>query len=189
MNQAAPLRLHHFEPVSQVNGPGKRCVIWVQGCSLACPGCFNPETHSIQVGQALPLDQLLKLVLQHSSNVEGITISGGEPLQQAASLSVFLDLIKAQTSLSVVLFSGFSWPEIQRLPEAPGILKNVDILLAGRYQSQNRVARSLLGSANKTIHFLTSRYSQADLQHIPESEVILAPDGSISISGIDPLRL
>jgi pyruvate-formate lyase-activating enzyme len=22
-----------------------RYVIWTQGCSLGCPGCFNPETH------------------------------------------------------------------------------------------------------------------------------------------------
>ncbi|MGD0006352.1 MAG: 4Fe-4S cluster-binding domain-containing protein, partial [Anaerolineaceae bacterium] len=39
------LNLHHFEPLSLVNGPGKRSVVWVQGCTLNCPGCFNPQTH------------------------------------------------------------------------------------------------------------------------------------------------
>ncbi|NJO00209.1 MAG: 4Fe-4S cluster-binding domain-containing protein, partial [Anaerolineales bacterium] len=38
------LRLHQFLPQSRVNGPGLRAVLWVQGCSLGCPGCFNPQT-------------------------------------------------------------------------------------------------------------------------------------------------
>jgi len=39
------LRLHAFLPRSRANGPGWRSVVWVQGCSLGCPGCFNPQTH------------------------------------------------------------------------------------------------------------------------------------------------
>ncbi len=39
------LRLHAFLPRSRANGPGWRSVVWVQGCSLGCAGCFNPQTH------------------------------------------------------------------------------------------------------------------------------------------------
>lgn len=38
-------RLHAIEPHSRANGPGLRTVVWFQGCTLRCPGCFNPETH------------------------------------------------------------------------------------------------------------------------------------------------
>ena len=52
------LRLHHFLPVSQVNGPGRRAVVWVQGCTLGCPGCFNPETHDAGNGNLARVDDL-----------------------------------------------------------------------------------------------------------------------------------
>jgi len=45
------LNLYHYEPLSLVNGPGKRAVVWVQGCTLGCPGCFNPQTHSVAAGK------------------------------------------------------------------------------------------------------------------------------------------
>ena len=39
------IRLHAFEPASRANGPGPRAAVWFQGCTLGCPGCFNPDTH------------------------------------------------------------------------------------------------------------------------------------------------
>jgi anaerobic ribonucleoside-triphosphate reductase activating protein len=69
------------------------------------------------------------------------------------------------------------------------LLAGVDGLMAGRYVAAERVARGLRGSANKTIHLLTPRYSLADLEATPEAEVSVGPDGEISASGIGPLRL
>ncbi|MCU0780030.1 MAG: radical SAM protein [Akkermansiaceae bacterium] len=48
------LRLHAFLPRSRANGPGWRSVVWVQGCSLGCPGCFNPQTHDWEGIAATP---------------------------------------------------------------------------------------------------------------------------------------
>jgi anaerobic ribonucleoside-triphosphate reductase activating protein len=67
-------------------------------------------------------------------------------------------------------------------------LKHVDVLLAGRYDASQRVADGLIGSANKTVHFLTGRYNMADLESVPQAEVILNADGEIILSGIDPLN-
>ena len=180
------LRIHHVEPSSSVNGPGLRCVIWVQGCSLGCPGCFNPYTHPASGGSLVSIFQLADEVSKQNGKIEGLTISGGEPLQQLPALTHFLKLIKTHSDFSVVLFSGFSWTEIQRVPGSQSLLPLIDVLLAGRYEQENRLAAGLLGSKNKTIHFLTSRYARKDFETIPEAEIIIKPDGTLISTGIDP---
>lgn len=183
----ALLRIHHLEPSSLVNGPGQRFVIWVQGCSLGCPGCFNPYTHPITGGKLVSINQLADQISRLGEKIEGITISGGEPLQQLPALTRFLRIVKAGSDLSVVVFSGFSWAEIQRMPGSKSLLPLTDVLLAGRFIQEQRLAAGLLGSSNKSIHFLTPHYSQKDFESIPEAEIIIKNDGTIVATGIDPL--
>ncbi len=133
-------------------------------------------------------EALLQTILDGKVQIEGITISGGEPLQQITGLLSFLQLIRQKTSLSVVLFSGYQWEEIQKMPLSSQVLNHVDILLAGRFIQEQRTASRLLGSANKSVHFLTNRYSPADIADLPEAEIIIQTDGSMHFSGIDPIQ-
>lgn len=181
------LHLHDFTLSSFVNGPGRRAVIWLQGCTLACPGCFNPGTHASTGGYYEHPAELARAIFRHSSELDGITISGGEPLQQPQALRHFLELIRANSNLSVVVFSGFSWDEIQKMPLHTELPELADVLIAGRYQQAQRIARGLQGSANKTFHFFTDRYSQDDFNEIPEAEVTIGADGEIFMSGIAPI--
>lgn len=180
------LRLHQFLPSSRANGPGLRAVLWVQGCTLNCPGCFNPLTHPQNGGQWAFVEDLVAQICAVGDSIEGVTISGGEPFQQADAILALLQGLRAATNLSVVVFTGFTWEEVQRLPQASALLACIDILIAGRYDANQRLAHSLLGSANKTAHFLSQRYTAADLADVPAGEIILMPDGDILISGIDP---
>ena len=182
------LRLHQFLPASRANGPGVRAVLWVQGCSLGCPGCFNPETHAFGSGTEMPVEALLGRILALKETIEGITISGGEPLQQRRPVQALLKRVREESNLSVLLFTGFTWQEIQRMPDSDALLACIDVLSAGRYDASQHLARDLRGSANKTLHFLTNRYQMSDLEAIPPAEVIIAPDGKIVFSGIDPVR-
>ena len=75
------------------------------------------------------------------------------------------------------------------MPRGPAILKLVDVLIAGRYVATRTEGRGLLGSANQKRHFLTERYQLADLEDLPEAELILDPSGAITTSGIAPPRL
>jgi len=184
----AQLRIHHFLAHSYANGPGARAVLWLQGCSLGCPGCFNPETHPFDGGELISVEHALQQVLAVQESIEGITISGGEPLQQRQALLAFLKGVRERTDLSVLLFSGFSWDEIQRFPQVAELSVYVDVLISGRYIESRRLAHGLLGSSNKRLHFLTDRYAPQDLQAVPEAEVIVTETGEILMSGIDPLK-
>jgi len=182
------LRIHHFLPRSRANGPGVRAVLWVQGCSLGCPGCFNPDTHAFVGGERVPVHELFQWLVALSSSIEGITISGGEPLQQRRALLAFLRRVRRETPLSVVLFTGYSWEEVQCMPEAAVLLSCVDVLIAGHYDAAQRLARDLRGSANKIVHVHTDRYTMADMHAVPPAEVIITEAGEIVVSGIDPVR-
>lgn len=159
----------------------------MQGCTLGCSDCFNPETHPASGGEFITPQALLEKVVL-ITDIAGITISGGEPLQQATPLGEFLRLWRQNSQLPVILFSGFTLAEIERIPGHENILENIDVLIAGRYVATQRVARDLRGSANKEMHFLTDYYQEADFQEIPPAEVIITESGEVLFSGIDPLE-
>jgi anaerobic ribonucleoside-triphosphate reductase activating protein len=182
------LRVYQFLPRSRANGPGMRAVLWVQGCSLGCPGCFNPDTHAFVGGESVPVHDLFQRLVEFRTSIEGLTISGGEPLQQRRALLALLRRVRWETPLSVVLFTGYTWEEVQRMPEAEALLSCMDVLITGRYDASQHLARDLRGSANKTVHLLTDRYTMADVQAVPLAEIIIAETGDIMVSGIDPVR-
>jgi anaerobic ribonucleoside-triphosphate reductase activating protein len=193
---ATYLRVHQFLAHSRANGPGVRAVLWVQGCTLGCSGCFNEPTHSTKGGEMMSVKDLVEQIVALGDTIEGITISGGEPLQQRARIAELLRQIKAQTALSVILFTGFSWEELEQIGrheanpagELPlALLKDVDILIAGRFDKSKLLARDLRGSSNKLTYFLTDRYNEQAMQSVPPAEVVITPQGEVIMSGIDPL--
>ena len=187
------LRLHDFLPGSRANGPGLRAVIWVQGCSLACPGCFNPETHPFDGGESVLVDDLFQRIRALGgaglSRIEGVSISGGEPLQQMSPLLRLLECIKTETGLSVLVFTGYTWQEVGEMPDGGALLMWVDVVIAGRYDATQRLASGLRGSANQTVHLLTDQYTMDQIEAVPPAEVIITADGQTVISGIAPIRL
>ena len=181
------IRLHAFEPCSRANGPGRRAVVWFQGCTLSCPGCFNPATHDHTSGYAYDTEQLVSDILAISDNIEGVSFSGGEPLQQPQALFDLLQRLAASLP-SFLLFSGYTLPEITVMPLGAEILHHIDVLIAGRFDSSTHYGRGLLSSANQQMHVLTSRYTSSDLARVPTGELIIHKDGSLTGSGIRPFR-
>ena len=178
------LRIHAVEASTRANGPGRRFGVWLQGCPLACPGCYNPDTHAPDVGRVVPVDDLLRAFEDAPAPLEGITISGGEPLQQAPALLALLRRVRAETPLSVILFTGYPWEVAARHAE---IISLVDVVLAGPYRREHHLAHGLRGSSNKTVHLVTSRYTRADLDAVPLAEIVIQADGDVTLTGIDPL--
>ncbi|GAB4558992.1 MAG: 4Fe-4S cluster-binding domain-containing protein [Haliangiales bacterium] len=219
--------VHAVEPRSRANGPGARFVIWFQGCSLGCPGCFNPGTHQPAAGLPSPplsepqtpsaqhsaaehsaatqratlttpsaatsslrhVDDLIADILAEGDAIEGITLSGGEPLEQPRAALAIAEAVRARSNLSILVFSGYSVDEIRAQPLGPAILTAIDVLIDGRYQAPQRLGQGLRGSHNQRIHLLSDRYRQSDVEATPEAEVRIDARGQIVLTGVDPLKL
>ena len=181
------LRVHAIEPKSRANGPGARFVIWLQGCTLGCAGCFNPATHDDSGGSATSVADIASQ-LAATSGIEGISLSGGEPLQQAEACVALLDAARA-LGLSTLAFSGYTIAEIRALPHGPAVLDRLDVLIDGRYVASERLASGLRGSANQRIHTLTARYSLAAVEATPVAEIRIGPSGDVVLTGVNPLKL
>jgi len=171
---------------SQANGPGRRAVLWLQGCSLGCSGCFNPDTHSLEGGTRYAVHEVFDQVMRAGADIEGVTLSGGEPLQQFKGVLELVTRIRRQTSLSMIVFTGYQFEEVQRMPKSGLFLSHIDVLIAGRYDATQRLGHGLLGSANKTLHFMTNRYGPDSLRAVPEAEVFVTSAGEVVTTGINP---
>ena len=180
-------RVHAVEPRSRANGPGARFVVWLQGCTLGCPGCFNPGTHDAAGGRAIPVAELAAQ-LAATPGIEGLSLSGGEPLQQPAAAAALLDAARA-LGLSTLAFSGYTEAEIRALPGGPEVLARLDVLIDGRYVAGDRLATGLRGSANQRIRLLTARYRLEDVEATPVAEIRIGPTGDVILTGVDPLKL
>jgi len=181
------LRVHAIEPRSRANGPGARFVVWLQGCTLGCPGCFNPATHDTDGGRDVAVAELARQ-LAGTQGIEGISLSGGEPLQQAEAAAALLDAARA-LRLSTLVFSGHTLDEIRALPHGAAVLDRLDVLIDGRYVAGQRLATGMRGSSNQRIHLLTSRYRLADVEATPVAEIRIAPGGDVVLTGVNPLKL
>lgn len=115
---------------SRINGPGNRLVIWVQGCKFNCKGCFNPDTHPYTRERMMGIDELA-LLINSDPNIEGITLSGGEPLDYPNQIIELLS--KVAERLTVVIYSGYTMNEIDCSPILMSVIKKADISIVGRY--------------------------------------------------------
>jgi anaerobic ribonucleoside-triphosphate reductase activating protein len=158
----------------------------MQGCTLGCAGCFNPTTHDASGGREVTVAALADQMA--AAKVEGLSLSGGEPLQQPEAAAALLDAARA-LGLSTLAFSGYQIEEIGALPGGPEILARLDVLVDGRYVAGERLATGLRGSANQRIQLLTGRYTLADVEATPVAEIRIGPTGDLVLTGVNPLKL
>src|ERR1039458_8091129 len=107
--------VHTIMPASRANGPGLRCVVFVQGCNLGCPGCWNSWGHTFRGTESAVETLLAEVVDRHRQySLDGVTFSGGEPMQQADDLAELVrGLRSALPKLSIAMFTGYSEEELE----------------------------------------------------------------------------
>jgi anaerobic ribonucleoside-triphosphate reductase activating protein len=182
------IRVHAIERGSRANGPGARFVVWVQGCTLGCAGCFNPATHPA-AGPSSTVEAVVEQLARAATagDVEGLTLSGGEPMQQAPAALELL-LAARRLGLSTLMFSGYTREELATHALGPAALAHLDVLVDGRYRADLRSGEELRGSRNQRIHLLSSRYREEDVAGTPAAEIRIAADGSVVLTGVDPIK-
>ena len=161
--------------LSKVNGPGNRFVLWTQGCSKGCKNCFNPETWSTDLYKELSPTQIFELI--KNFKLEGVTISGGDPLEQEEELLELLFLLKEiKLPKGIILFTGFSRNEIRENPIREKCLSYIDVLIDGRYEEELKTDSSLRGSSNQEFYFFSDKISREELFFDQEIELSLEND-------------
>lgn len=177
------IRVHAVMGRSVANGPGTRSVVWVQGCTLGCQGCFNPETHPDE-GEPRSVASLVTELMALNPETDGLTVTGGEPLQQARAVSDLLAEWRTRSQTSVVVLTGFTWEEVMSDPDRRAAVAHADVVVAGRYNRRQHVGSGLRGSGNKAYHFLTDVYAAEDFDEVPDLEIEIAADGTMTVTGM-----
>ena len=147
------LRIAGIEQESFVDGPGIRFVVFTQGCTHHCPECHNPETHAFGKGQIETADSLLKMV-DANPLLSGVTLSGGDPMEQAVQLLPFVRGVKMR-QLNLVVFTGYRYEALMcrfAHPAMRELLTYTDILIDGPYMKDLRdLSLMFRGSSNQRI--------------------------------------
>ncbi|WP_035986048.1 4Fe-4S single cluster domain-containing protein [Leptolyngbya sp. KIOST-1] len=182
----APLNLMGYVNRSEVNGPGCRAVVWVQGCRRGCPGCFNPASWSFAPNQIVPVEEVVEQILADPQN-EGVTFSGGEPFWQAPALARVAKQVRA-AGLNTMSFSGFTLAELQSAAAPPGaqdLLDQLDILVDGPYVETLAVhdPSSPVSSRNQRVRVFNPALSDRIHWASDQMEVHILKDGSRLVTG------
>ena len=151
-SEAGPvLRLSGLVMDSIVDGPGLRLAVFTQGCPHRCPGCHNPQSHDPAGGYLCSVRDILSKVKKNPL-LAGITLTGGEPMEQAAAC---LSLVRAlPAGLSVWLYSGYTYEEIRDAGNEAqrALLDRCEVLVDGRFDLAKRsLELAYRGSANQRL--------------------------------------
>jgi anaerobic ribonucleoside-triphosphate reductase activating protein len=197
--------LHALIPASRANGPGLRAVVFFQGCTLGCPGCWNPDIHPFR-GAEVTVDAVVQEVLwaQALHALEGVTFSGGEPMQQADSLLRLIQVLHQQApELSFGMFSGYTEHELakgrywtwgdgssdqcrERLWQE--IRACLDFAILGRFNQAQPGSQPLRTTRNQVLRLFSHRYTPADFSE-QLTEVSIHEGGRAEVTGFPILGL
>ncbi len=180
------LRVAKLIPQTSAEGPFERCALWVAGCDLACPGCCNPALFDpLEVEPTSPGELMQVLDRVQRAGVEGVTLLGGEPLQQSEGVAWFAEQAQAR-GLGVIVFTGYTLEQAQGLPNFGEVWRNLDTLIDGRFdRHQLERHRRFIGSANQRLHHRSSRYQAPKLwQGRQRIEVRVDSNGRIEAHGL-----
>lgn len=180
------MKLHAVLKGSLANGPKRSVVVWVQGCSLRCPGCCNPETHGPHGGYERESGELADEIIADES-LEGLTISGGEPFDQLSEVTNLIALVHViRPDMCIVVFTGYSLYS-NGSKTVQDVVRLIDILVEGPYMMSLPGKDPLVASTNQKVSFPTGRYGPDDLVNIPRVEVLVKEDGTTIETGFGSL--
>lgn len=148
------MRIANIVQDSIVDGPGLRFVVFVQGCHNKCPGCHNPDTHDPDGGYEVSVPELVQMMLRNPL-VQGVTISGGEPFDQAWECAEFARQA-LRAGKSVWVYTGYTWEYLKaKVPIASDfarLLTYTDVLVDGPFvESLKSYEAKFRGSTNQRL--------------------------------------
>ena len=137
---------------SIVDGPGLRFTVFTQGCPHRCPGCHNPDTHNLDGGREISVQELAAKMAANPLT-EGLTLSGGDPFLQGEDCATLARLAH-ERGLNVWTYTGYTYEALLE-GGAPGhmaLLAETDVLVDGPFvRSLKSYAAKFRGSSNQRL--------------------------------------
>jgi anaerobic ribonucleoside-triphosphate reductase activating protein len=191
------LRVNYTMPMSLANGPGRRYTLWVQGCSIHCRGCSNTDTWDPEKGYNLPIDDIIRDIQnsfwmsEKNTALNGITVTGGEPLDQFEAVFELCKRIsewgydfdgKTLPFLSVFLTTGYTLSQIvdKGLWKILGVL---DIICVGPFEEALVCSGQWKGSSNQELYYLTEEGKSQRSMPVVKKEYHIGQSGNILKTG------
>lgn len=150
------IRIAGYVDDSIVDGPGIRFTIFTQGCAHHCFNCHNPETWDFDKGKDVDIDELISKI-NRNPLLQGITLSGGDPLYQVnACLELVKKVKELNADLDIIIYTGFTFEELainfKKNNDLLSLLKLSDILIDGKYEDSLRdLTLRFRGSSNQRV--------------------------------------
>jgi anaerobic ribonucleoside-triphosphate reductase activating protein len=132
--------------------------------------------------QLLSVDEVFARIFAVRDSIEGITVLGGEPLDQCGEVCALLRRCR-DAGLGTMVFTGYEMAELAA-GSAAVVRELADILITGRYdQAKRTLDHQWIGSTNQEIHFLSGRYQQFQVDNANYVEITFEESGSLTILG------
>ncbi|MBD5558838.1 MAG: 4Fe-4S cluster-binding domain-containing protein [Clostridia bacterium] len=146
------MNIHRIYYPVMALGPGERIGIWTRGCRRRCPGCMSPELWEKAPDKEIPMAELKKRLQEMLDEcfVEGVTISGGEPLEQEAELMELLEFLRARGVRDILLYTGLTRKQLGARARK---LTKYATVVCGPYIREEDDGRALRGSSNQEFLF------------------------------------
>ena len=146
-------RIHSIQSLAASDGPGVRFAVFLQGCPLRCGCCHNPDTWDISGGKVMTAGEIVEKAKRYRTyfgSEGGVTLSGGEPLLQAAFVREIFSLCKEEGINTCLDTSGCVWSE-----DVEKLLGVTDrVLLDIKYTDEEKYRKYVGCSVEKPLAFL-----------------------------------
>ncbi len=144
----------YLQTDSIVDGEGIRTVIWTQGCPHHCLGCHNQETHDVNGGALVDLEEIYDII-DNLEGQDGITFSGGDPFVQPLACATIAKYARKK-GYNIWSYTGYTFEELlkdsQKNQEIMDFLNQIDVLVDGRFiLSKKDYSLKFAGSSNQRI--------------------------------------
>lgn len=176
----------HF-PVTTL-GPGRRLGIWLQGCSIRCPGCISSDTWANRAPD-LEVSELVERIQAWLQDCDGVTVSGGEPFEQEHALGELLRGVRQTKETNILVYSGQALEKLKANPLLQEGL--IDCLISDPYHFRAPQTKKLRGSDNQRMTLLTARGEEvfggldgAKTDADRRLDVMFDADGAVWLAGI-----
>lgn len=180
------IRLHRiYFPVTTL-GSGQRLGVWVMGCGRRCPGCISPEMQPAD-GPLQPLEAVLER-LPTDLPCDGLTISGGEPFDQAEAVAELALWYRDHYNDDILIYTGYTLEQLRRKkdPAVDRLIALAAAIVDGPYQEEHNHGRGLYGSENQTLHLFRHADRYQDFATAKRRVQCVAQHHRLVLIGVPP---